>query len=65
VKHRGIEFDVEEELPTKWRWKIYQKIEIGPKIIGEPEYPSRDAAIGACIRKINGDLDRENDAQTP
>ena len=38
---------------------------MGPKIIGEPEYPSRDAAIGACIRKINGDLDRENDAQTP
>jgi hypothetical protein len=30
VKHRGVDFDVEEEPPFWWRWKIYPKIEAGP-----------------------------------
>jgi len=31
MKHRGVDFDVEEIPPS--RWKIYPKIEAGPKVI--------------------------------
>jgi len=41
VKHRGVDFDVEEDQPGLWRWKIYPKIEAGPKVIGEAKYRSR------------------------
>jgi hypothetical protein len=62
VKYLGIDFDVEEASPSKWRWKIFQKIEAGPKIIGDPEYPSREAAVGAFIRKIKSELGGGPDA---
>jgi hypothetical protein len=57
VKHRGIDFDVEEVEPSKWCWKIYPKIEAGPKVIGEALLGSRDASIAACILEINNGLD--------
>jgi hypothetical protein len=62
VNYRGIDFEIEEASPSKWRWKLYQKIEVGPKIIGDSEYPSREAAIGACIRKIKSELGGGPDA---
>jgi hypothetical protein len=31
MKHRNIDFDVEEVEPSKWQWKIYPKIEAGLK----------------------------------
>ena len=60
MKHRSIDFDVEEIGPSKWRWKIYPKIEVGPKVIGETLLASRDAAIAACIVEINDGLDGKN-----
>jgi hypothetical protein len=65
VKHRDIDYDVEEAAPGKWRWKIYPKIEAGPKVIGETLFESRDAAIAACIAEINSGLDRKTDATRP
>jgi hypothetical protein len=65
VNYRGIDFEVEEASPSKWRWKIYQKIEVGPKIIGDSEYPSREAAIGACIRKISRCLKVQRESAAP
>jgi hypothetical protein len=41
MKHRGIDFGVEEDQPGLWRWIIYPKIEAGPKVIGEPKLLSR------------------------
>jgi hypothetical protein len=31
VKHRNIDYDVEEIALAQWRWKIYPKAEIVPK----------------------------------
>jgi len=52
MKHRGIDFDVEEAAPHKWRWKIYPKIENVPKIIGGELFDSRRSAIEACLTEI-------------
>jgi hypothetical protein len=32
IKHRGVDFDVEEDPPSFWYWKIYP--EAGPMVIG-------------------------------
>jgi hypothetical protein len=33
-------------------------MEDGQKVIGEAKYPSREAAVSACIEEINNGLDR-------
>jgi hypothetical protein len=53
VKHRGVDFDVEEEPPSWWCWKIY-KIET----VCSMKFQTREAAIAACIVEINNGLDR-------
>jgi hypothetical protein len=52
MKHRSIDFDIEEAAPQKWRWKIYPKIEDAPRIIGEELFDSRTSAIEACLTEI-------------
>ena len=46
----------------EWRWKIYPKMEIGPKETSEATFGSRDAAIAACIIEIDNGLDGKDDA---
>ena len=58
MKHRGVDFDVEEIPPSWWRWKIYPKIEAGPKVICTMKFQTRAAAIDACIVEINSVLDK-------
>jgi hypothetical protein len=60
MKHRNIEFDVEEAEPHKWRWKIYPKAEAGPKIIGGQLFDTRTEAMEACIAEINEGLDERD-----
>jgi hypothetical protein len=62
VKYRNIDYDIEEIALAQWRWKIYPKIEIGPKETSEATFGSRDAAIAACIIEINNGLDGKNNA---
>ena len=50
--HKGIEYDVQEDVPGLWRWIIHQKME--PDVIGEPKFRRREAAVAACIEEING-----------
>jgi hypothetical protein len=58
VKYRGVDFDVEEKPLSWWRWKIYSKIEAGPKVVCSMIFQTREAAIAACIVEINSGLDR-------
>jgi hypothetical protein len=58
MKHRDVEYGVEEDRPGVWRWIIYPKIEVGPKIVGEAKFDQREAAVSACIAEINNGLDR-------
>ena len=59
MKHRDIEFDIKEIEPHKWGWTIYQKIEKGPKVVGETRYRSREQAVAACKKEIGRALDGE------
>lgn len=58
MKHRGVDFDVAEDRPGLWRWKIDPKTEAGTKMIGEAKYRSREAAVAAAIEEINNGLER-------
>jgi hypothetical protein len=58
VKHRNVDYGVEEEVPGRWRWIIYPKIEHGPKITGPAKFNSREGALAACIEEINNSLER-------
>jgi hypothetical protein len=53
VKHRNIDYDVEEIALAQWRWKLYPKEEIGGKVTSEARFGSRDVAVAACILEIN------------
>jgi hypothetical protein len=53
VKHRDIDYAVEEDRPAFRRWIIYPKIEAGPKVVSEPKYRTREAAVAACINENN------------
>jgi hypothetical protein len=62
VKHRDVEYGVEEDRPGLWRWIIYPKIEAGQKVIGELKFRTREAAVSACIEEINSGLERTKHA---
>ena len=62
MKHRNIDYDVEEIALAQWRWKVYPKIEIRSKETSEATFGSRDAAIAACIVEIENGLDGKDDA---
>jgi hypothetical protein len=58
VQHREVEYGVGEDVPGKWRWIIYPKIEVGPKVVGETRYPSFEAAVDGAIEEINAGFER-------
>jgi len=61
VKHRGIEFDIEEAVPSKWCWTIHGNPEIGQHITSGPDYRNPAEAMIACVCKINSELGAAND----
>jgi hypothetical protein len=65
VKHRNIDYGVEEDQPGLWRWIIYPKIEAGPKVIGEAKHRTREAAVESAIEEINNGLERSRHAPRP
>ena len=58
VNHRGIDFNVEENPPSWWHWKIYPMTEGGQTKIANMKFQTRQAAVDACIVEINGLLDK-------
>ena len=65
MKHRNVEYGFEEDVPGRWRWIIYPKIEAGPKVVGDAIHRSREAAVSACIEEINNGLERSRRAPRP
>jgi hypothetical protein len=47
MKHRGVDFNVEEDPPSFWHWKIVP--EAGPMVIGDMKFQTRGNAVDACI----------------
>jgi hypothetical protein len=58
MKHRGVDFDVEEVDPGRWRWKIFPKTEGAPQAVGQPKYRTRELAVEASIEEINNAFER-------
>ena len=58
LKHRDVDYVVEEDRPGIWRWIIFPKIENGPKVVGDAKFRTREAAVAACIEEINNGIER-------
>jgi hypothetical protein len=59
MKHRDVDFDVEQKPPSWWHWKIYPRTEGGQSVIAKMKFQTREAAVDACIIEINGLLDKD------
>jgi hypothetical protein len=51
MKHRGVDFDVEQKPPSWWHWKIYPTTEGGQRVIANMKFQTREAAVDACISR--------------
>ena len=58
VKHRNIEYGVEEDVPGRWRYIIYPKIGTGERVYGDAKHKTREAAVEAAIYEIDNGLER-------
>ena len=55
MKHRTIDFDVQEVEPGLWRWNIYP----GNRVVqGRPQFRTRERAVAACQAEINDGIER-------
>jgi len=59
MKHRGVNFDVEEKPPSWWHWKIYPRTEGGQIVTANMKFQTRRAAVDAGIIEINGLIDKD------
>jgi hypothetical protein len=55
VKHRTIDYDVQEVEPGLWRWNIYPS---NQKVQGPAAFPTRERAVEACHAEINNGIER-------
>lgn len=55
MKHRTIDYDVEEVEPGLWRWNIFPG---NRKVQGQPHFRTRERAVSACIEEINNGIER-------
>jgi hypothetical protein len=55
VKHRTVDYDVQEVQPGLWRWNIYP----GNRVVqGRPQFRTRELAVEACHYEINDGIER-------
>ena len=62
MKHREIEFDVEEGPPSSWHRIIYPGAAL-PEVIGETKFQSWEAAVNACVEEIENRIKRSRPAR--
>ena len=55
MKHRAIDYDVQEVEPGLWRWNIYPG---NRKVQGPSEFRTRERAVEACLAEINNGIER-------
>jgi hypothetical protein len=56
MKHRTIDYDVNEVEPGRWRWVI--RPSIGRTVEGPPKFRTREQAVAACVEEINNGIER-------
>ena len=55
MKHRTVDYDVQEGQPGLWRWNIHPP---GKTILGPLKFRTREMAVAACIEEINNGIER-------
>lgn len=55
VKHRTVDYDVEEGQPGLWRWNIYPP---GRTVEGPLKFRTRELAVSTCFEEINNGIER-------
>jgi hypothetical protein len=55
VKHRTVDYDVQEVQPGLWRWNIYPD---NRTVQGRPQFRTRELAVAACLEEINNGIER-------
>jgi hypothetical protein len=55
VKHRTVDYNVQEGQAGLWLWKIYPP---GRTVRGPLKFRSRELAVAACIEEINNGIER-------
>ena len=55
MKHRTVDYDVQEVQPGLWRWNIYSG---NHKVQGPTEFRTRERAVEACHAEINNGIER-------
>jgi hypothetical protein len=59
VKHRNVEYGVEEDVPGRWRYIIYPGgIGTDERVYGDAKHNTREAAVQAAIYEIDNGLER-------
>ena len=56
VKHRTVDFGVQEVEPGRWRWLVSPAI--GAVVQGPVKYRTREQAVAAGIEEINNGIER-------
>ena len=63
MEHRNIDYTVVEEEPGRWRWKIHLGV-TAATVISDAQFPTREAAVAACLEEINNGLERSRQPET-
>jgi hypothetical protein len=59
MKHRTVDYDVQEVEPGLWCWNIYPE---GRTVQGPPHFRTREKAVEAYIEEINNGIERTRHA---
>jgi hypothetical protein len=63
MHHRGIEFEIVEISPMKWRWTIYAKKSLELAKTVREVTGTRQQVTGQCKLEIDRKLERKQNAQ--
>jgi len=58
MRHRNVDYIVEEIEPGRWRWKFCSPRWDGRLLISQTTFRTREAAVEACHDEINNALER-------
>jgi hypothetical protein len=56
MKHRTVDFEVQEVQPGRWRWII--RPALGRIVEGPPKFKTPEQAVAAGIEEINNGIER-------
>lgn len=55
MKHRTVDYEVQEGQPGLWRWYIHPP---GRTVQGPLKFRTRELAVAACMAEINDGIER-------